>query len=95
MDLRFLQPATKGMTYTRYGTTFRQYSIFLLTLEMYRLGDSGLKVSKVILGAMSFGSADKWTVPMEQALPIIKHAFDKGINTWDTVRQLFPLYNVC
>lgn len=27
----------------------------------------------------------EWTVPEEKALPIIKHAFDKGINTWDTV----------
>lgn len=34
---------------------------------------------------MSFGSVDKWTIPEEQALPIIKHAFDKGLNTWDTV----------
>ncbi|KAJ6135747.1 NADP-dependent oxidoreductase domain-containing protein, partial [Penicillium capsulatum] len=48
------------------------------------LGKSGLKVSKVILGAMSFGTVDKWTVPEEQALQILKHAFDKGINTWDT-----------
>jgi aryl-alcohol dehydrogenase-like predicted oxidoreductase len=37
---------------------------------------------------MSFGTSDqmKWTIPEEQALPILKHAFDRGINTWDTVR---------
>jgi aryl-alcohol dehydrogenase-like predicted oxidoreductase len=53
-----------------------------------RLGKSGLKVSKIILGAMSLGSPTNvmgWTVPEAQALPILKHAFDVGINTWDTV----------
>ncbi|PMD22352.1 aldo-keto reductase-like protein [Hyaloscypha hepaticicola] len=52
-----------------------------------RLGKSGLKVSKVILGAMSFGEPSKimgWTIPEAEALPIIKRAFDLGINTWDT-----------
>jgi len=26
-----------------------------------------------------------WTLPEAQALPILKRAFDLGINTWDTV----------
>jgi hypothetical protein len=36
---------------------------------------------------MSLGSSDhlKWAIPEDQALPILKHAFDRGINTWDTV----------
>ena len=54
-----------------------------------RLGRSGLKISKVVLGAMSFGS-DDWMIPEEKALPIIKHAFDNGMNTWDTVRRPEP-----
>ncbi|KAJ5104386.1 NADP-dependent oxidoreductase domain-containing protein [Penicillium alfredii] len=33
---------------------------------------------------MSFGTADEWTIPEDQALPVLKHAFDRGINTWDT-----------
>ncbi|KAL1871271.1 CSG1/SUR1-like protein [Paecilomyces lecythidis] len=49
-----------------------------------KLGKSGLKISKVIFGAMSFGNTDAWTIREEQALPIIKHAFDFGLNTWDT-----------
>lgn len=56
-------------------------------MEYIQLGKSGLKVSRVILGAMSFGSptgAMGWTLPEAQALPILKHAFDIGINTWDT-----------
>jgi aryl-alcohol dehydrogenase-like predicted oxidoreductase len=26
-----------------------------------------------------------WTIPEAQALPVLKRAFDLGINTWDTV----------
>ena len=37
---------------------------------------------------MSFGSptwvGSPWIVPEEQALPLLKRAFDLGINTWDT-----------
>lgn len=52
-----------------------------------RLGRSGLKVSKIILGAMSYGSKEwqKWVLEEDEALPLLKHAYDVGINTWDTV----------
>ncbi|KAK5725425.1 CSG1/SUR1-like protein [Elasticomyces elasticus] len=51
-----------------------------------RLGQSGLKVSQVILGCMGFGSPEwqRWVEPEERALPLLKHAYDCGINTWDT-----------
>ncbi|KAK4553450.1 CSG1/SUR1-like protein [Recurvomyces mirabilis] len=51
-----------------------------------RLGRSGLKVSQVILGCMGFGSPEwqGWVIPEEKALPLLKHAYDCGINTWDT-----------
>lgn len=57
-----------------------------------RLGRSGLKVSKVILGAMSFGSKDwqKWVLEEEEALPLLEYAYHVGLNTWDTVRFPFP-----
>ncbi|KAH7324298.1 putative oxidoreductase [Stachybotrys elegans] len=56
-------------------------------MDHTRLGKSGLKISKVVLGAMSLGAANDqmpWTVPEEEALPILKHALDMGMNTWDT-----------
>jgi len=55
-----------------------------------RLGTSGLKVSKVILGAMSYGSKEwqQWVLEENEALPLLKHAYDVGINTWDTVSVL-------
>ncbi|CDO73835.1 hypothetical protein BN946_scf185015.g164 [Trametes cinnabarina] len=50
-----------------------------------RLGKSGLKVSKVILGCMTYGAewAD-WLVGEEDAIKHIKYAYDCGIQTFDT-----------
>lgn len=55
-------------------------------MEYTRLGNSGLKISKVIFGCMSFGSPDwqEWVIDEAAALPLLKHAFDTGLNTWDT-----------
>jgi aryl-alcohol dehydrogenase-like predicted oxidoreductase len=55
-------------------------------MEYARLGKSGLKVSKVILGCMSYGSSawQDWVLNEDAALPLLKHAFDVGLNTWDT-----------
>ncbi|GAD94440.1 aryl-alcohol dehydrogenase [Paecilomyces variotii No. 5] len=55
-------------------------------MEYTRLGNSGLKISKVILGAMSYGSKawQEWVLDEDEALPLLEHAYKKGINTWDT-----------
>ncbi|WVQ64863.1 uncharacterized protein L199_003032 [Kwoniella botswanensis] len=58
-------------------------------MQYVRLGKSGLKVSKIILGCMSYGvkrPLDGWTwvLEEEEALKHLKHAYDKGINTFDT-----------
>ncbi|KAG8800559.1 hypothetical protein FRB91_006016 [Serendipita sp. 411] len=51
-----------------------------------RLGKSGLKISKVILGCMSYGkkSWQNWVLEEEEAITHIKEAFSLGINTFDT-----------
>lgn len=51
-----------------------------------RLGNSGLRISVPILGAMSIGTPDwqPWVLGEEAALPILKAAYDRGLNTWDT-----------
>lgn len=56
-------------------------------LILHRLGKSGLKVSKVILGAMSYGDPkwQDWVLDEESSLPLLEHAYKVGINTWDTV----------
>ncbi|MCJ1381336.1 hypothetical protein MMC17_004446 [Xylographa soralifera] len=55
-------------------------------MEYTRLGKSGLKISKVILGAMSYGSSEwqDWVLNEEESLPLLEHAYKVGINTWDT-----------
>jgi versiconal hemiacetal acetate reductase len=55
-------------------------------MEYTRLGKSGLKISKVILGTMSYGSSDwqPWVLNEAESLPLLKHAYDVGLNTWDT-----------
>ncbi|GFZ51767.1 oxidoreductase with NAD+ or NADP+ as acceptor [Saitozyma sp. JCM 24511] len=54
-------------------------------MEYVRLGSSGLKVSRIILGCMSYGSGFSWMIEDEQeAIKQMKHAYDRGINTFDT-----------
>lgn len=52
--------------------------------EYKRLGNSGLRVSVPILGAMSFGDPAwfPWVVKEDEALPLLKAAYDRGLNTW-------------
>ncbi|TVY49115.1 Versiconal hemiacetal acetate reductase [Lachnellula occidentalis] len=51
-----------------------------------RQGDSGLYISKIILGTAGSGSSkwQEWILEEEDALPLLEHAFKVGINTWDT-----------
>ena len=55
-----------------------------------KLGNSGLDVSKICLGCMSFGAPGKehgdfpWARNFEDAKPIFKKAVDLGINYFDT-----------
>uniref|UniRef100_D8PU91 NADP-dependent oxidoreductase domain-containing protein n=1 Tax=Schizophyllum commune (strain H4-8 / FGSC 9210) TaxID=578458 RepID=D8PU91_SCHCM len=51
-----------------------------------RLGNSGLKVSKIILGCLSYGSPEyqPWVLGEEEGIKHIKVAYDLGINTFDT-----------
>ncbi|CAK5277645.1 unnamed protein product [Mycena citricolor] len=55
-------------------------------MKYVRLGNSGLKVSRIILGCMSYGSPEwqKWVLEEEESLKHIKTAYDAGINTFDT-----------
>ncbi|TBU29246.1 Aldo/keto reductase [Dichomitus squalens] len=51
-----------------------------------RLGSSGLKVSKIILGTGSYGHPEwnEWVLGEEEAIKHIKFAYDHGITTFDT-----------
>ncbi|KAF8067038.1 NADP-dependent oxidoreductase domain-containing protein [Lyophyllum atratum] len=56
------------------------------SMHYVRLGRSGLKVSKIILGCMSYGTPEWqcWVLPEEESIKHIKAAYDGGINTFDT-----------
>ncbi|OPH56892.1 oxidoreductase [Paenibacillus ferrarius] len=57
-------------------------------MEYVKLGNTGLDVSRLSLGCMSFGAAERWHHPWildeERSRPIIKKALDLGINFFDT-----------
>src|SRR5215472_310558 len=52
------------------------------------LGKTGLKVSRLCIGCMSFGGPDgegyEWTLGYDDAKKIIERAIDLGINFFDT-----------
>lgn len=53
-------------------------------MQYSRLGTTGLKVSRICLGTMSFGNSSEWMIEIDKARPIIKKALDLGINFYDT-----------
>jgi aryl-alcohol dehydrogenase-like predicted oxidoreductase len=57
-------------------------------MEYTRLGNSGLKVSRIALGCMSFGDTSRgfseWALGEEEAQPVFSQALDLGITFWDT-----------
>src|ERR1700760_1108985 len=55
-------------------------------MDFVCLGNSGLKVSRLCLGCMSYGSskARAWILDEEAALPFYQQAIEAGINFFDT-----------
>ena len=56
-------------------------------MDYTRLGSSGLKVSRIALGCMSFGDTSRghqWALGDEAATPIFRQAVEHGITFWDT-----------
>ena len=57
-------------------------------MEYVRLGSTGLKVSRICLGCMTYGvperGAHPWSLDEEKSRPLIKRALELGINFFDT-----------
>lgn len=56
-------------------------------MEYVRLGATGLKVSRICLGCMSYGGPNErwpWALTEEQSRPFLKQALELGINFFDT-----------
>jgi 1-deoxyxylulose-5-phosphate synthase len=60
-------------------------------MEYVRLGNSGLEVSRVVLGCMSFGEpargSHEWSLDLDASRPIIRAALEAGITTFDTANS--------
>ena len=57
-------------------------------MQYVKLGSTGLDVSRICVGCMSFGLPDRgtheWTLDEEASRPLIRQALDAGINFFDT-----------
>ncbi len=55
-------------------------------MDYVRLGSTGLKVSPVCLGTMTYGTSKwrPWVMDEEPSRPLIRHALEAGINFFDT-----------
>ncbi len=58
-------------------------------MEYTTLGNTGLSVSRICLGCMSFGTSDwrDWVLGEEDGIEIIERAIDLGINFFDTANM--------
>ncbi|KAK0202221.1 Aldo/keto reductase [Desarmillaria ectypa] len=64
-------------------------------LALFRLGNYGLKVSKITLACMSYGNPawQVWVLPEEEGIKHIKAAYDAGVNAFDTANASVPIYS--
>ncbi|MFC7134488.1 MULTISPECIES: aldo/keto reductase [Salinibaculum] len=58
-------------------------------MEYTTLGQTGMEVSRICLGCMSFGTPDwrEWVLDEAESQPIIERAIDLGINFFDTANM--------
>jgi aryl-alcohol dehydrogenase-like predicted oxidoreductase len=55
-------------------------------MEYTRLGQTGLKISRIAMGCMSFGKPGfhEWTLDEEASQPFFQQAVELGVTLWDT-----------
>ncbi|MFK7916901.1 MAG: aldo/keto reductase [Ilumatobacter sp.] len=58
-------------------------------MQYVRLGNTGLQVSELCFGTMSFGTSDwrPWVLEPEESEPFYRRALDAGINFFDTANM--------
>lgn len=58
-------------------------------MQYVNLGRTGLQVSRICLGCMSFGSKDwrEWVIEEDESRPIIQKALELGVNFFDTANM--------
>ena len=72
--------------FSHFGMTTREAS-----MEYVKFGKTGLKVSRLWLGCMTYGTPDRgkhpWTMPEDASRPLIRQALELGINVLDTANS--------
>src|ERR1017187_3779249 len=55
-------------------------------MEYVNLGSTGVKVSRICLGCMTYGARKwrEWVLEEQESRPLIRHAIEAGINFFDT-----------
>jgi aryl-alcohol dehydrogenase-like predicted oxidoreductase len=60
-------------------------------MDYIKLGDTGLDISPIAIGAMTYGEPGRghpvWSLGEEGSRPLIKHALESGINFFDTANM--------
>jgi aryl-alcohol dehydrogenase-like predicted oxidoreductase len=58
-------------------------------MEYTTLGSTGIEVSRICLGCMSFGTSDwrEWVLDEEDGIELVERAIDLGINFFDTANM--------
>jgi aryl-alcohol dehydrogenase-like predicted oxidoreductase len=59
-------------------------------MKYVQLGSSGLRVSAICVGCMSFGDPATllaWSLPEDEALPILDYCYQSGLNFFDTANM--------
>jgi aryl-alcohol dehydrogenase-like predicted oxidoreductase len=58
-------------------------------MEYTTLGDTGMEVSRICLGCMSFGTSDwrDWVLDEEAGIELVERALDLGVNFFDTANM--------
>ena len=60
----------------------------IIAMDFVNLGNTGLKVSRLCLGCMSFGEPERsmhpWTLGKSESRPLLEQALAAGIKIFDT-----------
>src|ERR1700743_662665 len=71
-----------------YRTTLRYSSTLGVPVHYLKLGRSGLDVSPIAIGAMTYGEPGRghpvWSLGEQASRPLIRHALEAGLNFFDT-----------
>ncbi len=58
-----------------------------MDMQYARVGNSGLRVSRICVGGLSFGNDEPWKIELDDARLVVNRAIDLGVNFFDTANR--------